>query len=242
MMEPTKISDFLSGYGHRAIWTEEAKESALQEWKAKRNECARNMDCVALDGSPFAGLHTDRIRGAVNDPALLKWAEAYDGRSGALLVGPTGAGKTAAASLALRLRIEHRLDLWTQANPPTFESRYLWSPPAFESMRWVSAVELGRSRSEARLGQRPDAILRAEESDLIVIDDLGWETDRQIVVEVLATRYDAGRLTIATSGLSNTALCSRYGDSVIRRILEAGGVKGRRVEAGGSSSSSGARP
>ncbi len=239
-MEPNKISDLIGDYSHRAVWTAEAKAEALQAWTAERNECSKRMDRIALAGSPFAGLRTDVIRGAISEPALLEWAETWDGRSGALLTGPTGVGKTAAASLALRLRLERRLNKWVEANPPTLEDRYRWEPPPLEGMRWLSAVALGNAKREARLGQRPEVIVRAEEVELLVIDDLGWEHEQRAVVEVLATRYDAGRLTIATSGLSEAALCKRYSDAVVRRILESRGAKGRIVESAGATSARGA--
>jgi len=225
------IIDGLGQTGNAAAWTDEAIAAAMASWRRRRDQCARDMDRIALKGSPFAGEKTATIRGAVGDKQLLEWAEGYDGKSGALLIGPTGVGKSAAASLALRGLIERHLSTWEQHHPPTHQTRYLWEAPRFLSLRWTSAVAIGAARRESQLGSRPTDLVRAEEPEVVVIDDLGWEQDAQTVIEVLAARYDAAKVTIATSGLGISALADRYGDSVVRRIFEGAGRKGRFVEA-----------
>jgi len=228
-----RISSFIGGMGQagNAAWTDEAIAAAIASWKRRRDRCASDMDRLALKGSPFVGLKTAAIRGAVGDKRLLEWAEGYDGKSGALLTGPTGIGKTAAASLALRGLIEKHLSAWELDHPPSHRTRYLWEPPRHLSLRWTSAVDIGSARRESQLGSRPTALVRAEDPEVVVIDDLGWEQDTQTVIEVLAARYDAAKVTIATSGLGISALADRYGDSVVRRIFEGAGRKGRFVEA-----------
>ena len=64
-----------------------------------------------------------------------------------------------------------------------------------------------------------------------VIDDLGHERDPGAVWDVLSARYDAGRITVATSGWTVAALREKLGAEYVRRIVEARGKPGVIVEA-----------
>lgn len=139
---------------------------------------------------------------------------------GALVVGPTGVGKSAAiACLARRLILQWRapeIDRWPprEAEPP---------------VRVAAARDIAKARREAPLGGEPELLQRANWCSVLLIDDLGWETDPADVLGVIASRYDAGKPTVVTSGLTLQEFGDRYGAAVLRRIIEAGGKKGRVV-------------
>jgi DNA replication protein DnaC len=77
-------------------------------------------------------------------------------------------------------------------------------------------------------------VSRAVTARFLVLDDLGWESRRSnaddVVCEVIAARYDAGRITYATTGLRIGQLEERYSSAVVRRLLESGGLKGKVID------------
>jgi hypothetical protein len=142
---------------------------------------------------------------------------------GMLVLGPTGAGKTAlAAYIARRLVLA----------PPTDAARQMLDgEDARQRVAWTTARAIGRARRAHPLGQGdPPDVRAASDADVTVVDDLGWEGDPSDVLGVIADRYDTGRPTIVTSGLTEDALRERYGAAVIRRIGEAGGREGTIVD------------
>jgi DNA replication protein DnaC len=101
------------------------------------------------------------------------------------------------------------------------------------AIKWVRAIDLGVAMSRHPLGEgEPEILADAKESRFVTLDDLGWESQRgiEVVLEVIAHRYDTGLHTALTSGLTWDALVARYGEAVIRRPLEAGGAKGRLID------------
>jgi hypothetical protein len=174
---------------------------------AKLEEAKRNLPTVPpslLDdgGSRKLGTLTDDLRrlAAGYDPAK---------HGGWWVIGPTRAGKSLAlAHAALRMALEGRSDI-----------------------HWTSASRL----VEAKRGHRYGAgdcheVQEAIRAGWLVIDEVGWEQgEPAAVLDVLAARYDLGRVTCATSGMTEEALMKRYGDAVVRRITESSRVKVGRV-------------
>lgn len=128
----------------------------------------------------------------------------------AVLLGPTGIGKTAAArwiaQFATRTRSHH--------------------------MPLRNARELGASERRHPLGEGyPAALREARESELLGLDDLGTEEDRDIGVmqELLEARYSRNAATFITTGLTKHALRDRYGAPSVRRMLEQHAARELRV-------------
>lgn len=113
----------------------------------------------------------------------------------ALLLGPTGCGKTSAA-------------LWLRVSLPG---------------EWAHARDLGACERHHKLGEgTAPAFDRACSSRVLYLDDLGTEDVRDIGVlqHVLERRYASGLATCVTSGLTRPDLTNRYGAATMRRLAE----------------------
>lgn len=130
------------------------------------------------------------------DPRCSQWASNWKGASGAILIGPTGCGKSTAAALAAN-RVK-QTDTWA---------------------KWVRADELSRILSERGGIEHVQVIKQAR---VLVLDELGYERFPELLLEVLGARHDACRPTVVTSGLTLDAIAARYSDATVRRILEIG--------------------
>lgn len=131
-----------------------------------------------------------------------------------VLLGATGLGKSSALGVALkRAASQGHLD------PNATRNGY--------AAKWVQARDVGRAVREHPLGQGRAPILhQALFADLLIFDDLGLEGDHGEILDVLEERYQRGRVTWTTSGLSTQQLSDRYGAAFYRR-LTGGGVEGR---------------
>ncbi len=128
-----------------------------------------------------------------------------------VLLGPTGIGKTAAAR-------------WIAQFATLTRSHH---------MPIRNARDIGASERRHPLGEGYPAILRdARESELLALDDLGTEDDRDIGVmqELLEARYSRDAATFITTGLTKHALRDRYGAPTVRRMLEQHACKESRSE------------
>lgn len=113
----------------------------------------------------------------------------------ALLLGPTGVGKTTAA-------------LWLRAG--------LAGP-------WRHARELAACERRHPLGEgEPPALSEACSAPVLYLDDLGTEDVRDVAVlqHVLERRYAAGLPTVTTTGLTRDQLTERYGAATVRRLSD----------------------
>lgn len=130
--------------------------------------------------------------------SMLEFSGRWMGDCGALLMGPTGCGKSLAAATAMR-----RLTLC--------KARY-WAA-------WVRADALSRMFSN-----RDNAadICRIKSAHLIVIDDLGYERFAESALEVIGDRYDRDLPTVVTTGLKSSEFCARYSTATARKITEVG--------------------
>lgn len=133
------------------------------------------------------------------DPRLVRWATEAKDASGAVLVGPTGCGKSLAASWAAD-RIGSR-------NSATW-------------VKWIRADELSRLLSERGAVEQ---LTQVKQARLLVIDEIGYERFPELLLEVIGARHDASRPTIVTSGLRLDAIALRYSDATVRRIESIGG-------------------
>ena len=115
----------------------------------------------------------------------------------ALLLGPTGVGKTSAMRwLALAV-----------------------GPRAYE----IRASRLGSAPGRHPLGGGDAAeIVRARSARVLCLDDVGTEEERYIgiIQEVIDYRYSEGLATITTSGLRQEELAERLGAAYTRRLVE----------------------
>lgn len=157
----------------------------------------------------------------VRDARLLGPARAWTWGSPCLLMsGPTESGKSSAAALVvLRAIAKGR-----EADAP------LW-----RGIRWYGANELMRHAREWSLGagECPE-VRQASTCGLLILDDLGNEQEWQTTTfDLLQARYERGLPNIVTTGLRPAQLIERYGDAVLRRIIQRNGKMGTLVDCWG---------
>lgn len=114
----------------------------------------------------------------------------------ALLLGPTGCGKTSGA-LFLTALARNRTTV-------------------------VRARDLSNAERRHPLGQGiPPEITRAQDATYLVIDDLGSEgSDTGSIQDVLDLRYSRGSAVIVTTGLTMAELAAHIGPAYVRRIVD----------------------
>ncbi|HVY32569.1 MAG TPA: hypothetical protein VHB79_38795 [Polyangiaceae bacterium] len=149
----------------------------------------------------------------------------------ALLLGKTGVGKTLAALLMARREAAgiERERLQRRRPEDLCEEIQLRQHAAY--VAWVSCAELPRIAASEPFGREHSSVTAAKRAPLAVLDDLTWGATDKTLLEILASRYDHGLPTISTAGATRKELVSRFGDAVVRRLLECRGQKGLVVEA-----------
>lgn len=191
-------------------------------------------DHVHIEHGPvaLAAFDAAKLASLVKAPALQRpFDPLRDG--GRAVLGPTGLGKTSFGMLVLRRILEAQYDAEEAAGDD------FWKRQAVRrqgiSVMCVGAHHLPSAVLQTGLGKgEPELVAEAVNAGFLVLDDMGWESRRagaaDVVVEVLARRYDAGRVTFVTSGKRLDEFIATYGEAVVRRICEAGGKPGRVID------------
>ncbi|MBE7480246.1 MAG: hypothetical protein HS104_09720 [Polyangiaceae bacterium] len=143
---------------------------------------------------------------------------------GRLICGPTGIGKTTALVAATRRLIADNVE---HPDPNR--------PLAGVDLRWVRAADLPIARLGHGLGHgEAELVERARNCQILCLDDLGWESRRagadDVIGEVIAYRYDTGRVTWVTTGLKPEQVVEKYGEAFTRKICEAGARAGKVLD------------
>lgn len=169
-------------------------------------------------GTPEYETATAKARKLVTGAtAALVTKAAWSRKAGSLLIiGPTGIGKSKVLTA-----IGHRII--------DFAAGAGWSQPDAmrfaRGIRYVSGLELGRARSQAKF-ETPAVIREAKDATLLLLDEIGYEESRfdpLAVRDVLRDRYDpVWKPTIAASGMTYAELESRYGEPTLRTITDRG--------------------
>lgn len=185
---------------------------------------------VLADGLRSLASSTEpELLGMITHPRLRQFAEQYDATAGAIVLGPTGVGKSVTGVLAARRLITSALENGRK-----------------HGVIWVRAFDLPNARLQQRFGEgEAELVQRAFDAQVLVLDDMGWESKRagadDVVAEVIAVRYDRGLPSYVTSGLTQEQFTTRYGDAVVRRVVECGGGRGKLVDLWGGTESRGRR-
>lgn len=191
---------------------------------------ARTRLLSALGKGPtaFAELDTATRISKLRTDSLRWVAREYDPviHGGRIICGPTNRGKTMAA-VELLYRWHCVPDAIRRMRDPHSSPR--------ETVAWVRAFDLPNARLQTGLGEgEADLVAIAKAVNFLVLDDLAWESQRagaaDVVSELIAERYDAGRITLVTSGQRSEELENRYGAAVTRRVCEAGGKPGKVID------------
>lgn len=207
-----------------------------------RNRLARTCtmqlgECQLIEHGPIALAIKSReeLAGLIRAPALGRVRDEYEPLrdGGRVVIGPTGVGKTSFAMYVARRLTEAQLEREESAGDD-FSAKFSARRRAIK-VKCIGAAHLPQAVLQTGLGSgEAPLVTEAVEADVLILDDLGWESRRagaaDIVVEVLARRYDGGRVTIVTSGKRLDELTNTYGEAVIRRICEAGGKPGKVID------------
>jgi DNA replication protein DnaC len=111
----------------------------------------------------------------------------------AVLMGPTGVGKTTTARYLVRHCHAH----------------------------WVRAIDLATAERRYGLGSgvSPE-IHQARDARVLVIDDVGLERDVSVLFDVIDWRYSNGAPVIVTTGLTKDGLTKHISAAGVRRLVE----------------------
>lgn len=159
---------------------EESRIPARYRWALEHPNAATTLGCDASLTASLGKVASDRC---------------------ATFRGPTGAGKTTLACLAL----------WR-------------AKLANDSLRimFVTATELEHERRITRLGtDSAELERRATHADIVLIDEIGQEVGAfSPLIDIVFARYDAMRPTWITTGVSAAVLTEKYGAGFVRRLFE----------------------
>jgi DNA polymerase III delta prime subunit len=126
----------------------------------------------------------------------------------ALLLGPTGCGKSTTAAVLVR----RALGEFEASGGKRFE--------CVIDLAWSRATRLAVAERQHALGAgEADPIVRAKRAGLLVLDDVGLE-EPGAVLPILADRYDAGLATVVTTGLTKAGLTKHLGAAGVRLLTE----------------------
>lgn len=201
-------------------------------------EVTRSLVSLVRSGPAAAAAKSHaELLAMIKAPKLREFAEGYDPaiHGGRLIMAPTGVGKSIACLVAVRRRFMARA-VENRRRVSTGES-IEWDPRKMPPAThlWTRAFDLANARLEHALGDgEASATREASRCGFLVLDDVGWESRRagadDAVLEVIAARYDAGLVTCATTGLRMDQFIERYGEAVMRRLVEAGGPGGKVLD------------
>lgn len=200
-----------------------------------RERCWREetgVMALLLQNGPLAlaGLPLETLAGFVREGVLSSVARGYDPfkHGGRLVLGPTGIGKSVTGAAVIR----RMLGLLPEHYGPRGGRG---ARPQWRDLAYTRAFDLPNARLENALGKGEASLVdKAKRAEFLVLDDVGWESRRagadDVVAEVIAARCDAGLPTYATTGLRLAQFEERYGNAVVRRLTEAGGLPGRVID------------
>lgn len=192
----------------------EGRRARAAEDIAERFErCALGPDGfdAQLPTWPYARFDNAAFR-QLASPTILAALEPWKPTDGNLVLSArTGAGKTAGTvALLHRLRSDAERACDLRILP-----RFLF----------VTAALLGGARRQQRLGTGESRLIEhAMDSELLVLDEIGFEALDGVSFELIDTRYRKQRTTVITTGLPPADFAQRYGSAVWRRLTEAGAV------------------
>lgn len=127
--------------------------------------------------------------------------------------GPTGTGKTSVSVAALH----EVIDLGRiEGAPLEVRTRSALA-------RFAAAMDLTLAAQQTRFGTGAvPEITAAKRATILVLDDIGKEADTRTVFEVIDERYRNGLQTVITTNLEIQECDRRYGQGLVRRVIEGG--------------------
>ncbi len=152
-------------------------------------------------------------------PAFRRFVNEFDPKVSAVLIGPTGSGKSTACV--------HLVQSLLRKGRDNGGAEYQFARGIFWT-RTDSLTVAGGSDSD----DATKLLHRAEYCKLLILDDLS--SPSKTVLRIIQERYDHQRPMVATNGSTNARQLQESvgGEAVLRWILECGGLKRGPVFAG----------
>lgn len=205
--------------------------------EVKDRATSLSFRCSQLEALAESKPSIETMLGWIKDSRLRVFAERFDPRKngGAIVLGPTGCGKTVAAlCMMVRCIVDAHMKAFEHDCSVPFTSRAEHTTPP----RWAAydARDIGNAVQRTPLGEPEPAILRdAASASVLILEDLGWERNFHIesLIDVAAPRYRRQLPTIVTSGEKHDALRERYTDAVLRRFWNIEGKDGAIIDCWG---------
>ena len=170
----------------------------------------------SLAGFPWAvwGKDWANLSQPIIVATMSRWTRA---KGNVLLSGPSGCGKTSASVARARMILQK-----AEKGGTPEEFRFACG------IRFASALDLSTARKQHALGHgEPPEIETALDAELLILDELGFESQADTVIPELADlRYRKGKITITTTGLRSGELVARYGEATIRKLSNNNIVEG----------------
>lgn len=140
---------------------------------------------------------------------------ARSARGSMLLIGPSGSGKTSLGAAMLRRAVDEAL---TASGFAGKHSYHYGSHALF-----ATSYDIARSIAHSPLGAKPQLLVRCSRASLLVLDDLGFESEatregQAALRELIHERHAAARDTVVTTFLRRDHLAARYGEGIARRL------------------------
>ncbi len=213
--------DDLSCSACRALMFERNERRARDEWTATIRDFA---PLGSVPAWPWARCDNSQFMGRLRSKELTAFARGYHPKQGSvLLTGKTGTGKTSSV-VAMLHRVREAEIARVLAGP-------LDSPPSqllrgLRGLLWTDGFALTKARRENPLGRgEAELVQQAMSRYLVILDELGFEASHDTVIaEIINARYVEGLPVIVTTGLTRAQFAARYGDAVLRRIIERGNL------------------
>jgi DNA replication protein DnaC len=179
---------------------------------AKRAKLAADVEHVLAQFPAWEGARVDNPDFLASlDARLVRLARNWRPESGHVWIcGLTGSSKTMSlAALARRWGAQ----ILESGTPD----------PMFSDAAWMKALWLAEATKWHRLGTgEPPALARARAASVLFLDDLGQEAAgmEHVLFGLIDERYEFGRPTIVTCGLTLQEVSVRYGQHLSRRFSE----------------------
>lgn len=215
----------------------ECREKLRAEYEAERLEKARKagealaqqLVAPALEWLPKPWAHaqvgTPEFARTCRAASFRRFAETFSPKQhgSALLLGKSATGKTTSV-----VAMDRRLIAEGLTSGMDLEAQYTKPTPALKfasKIVFATAADIVRSRRIHGLGEGdPPLIQKGRAASLLIIDEAGSEpVDRDGELFALVNdRYNYDAPTIVTSGLTSAEFAQRYGDAMLRRLIERG--------------------
>lgn len=160
---------------------------------------------------PWARFNNPEFRRRANSKILTAVENWSPDKGSLLLCGETGAAKSASV-LAWLYRMRDQAIAKARAGEKA----------SIVSFAWITGPELSGCRRRTKIGQESPIVKLALKHYVLILDELGFEPPCEELFFVLDHRLRMEAPVVVTSGRKLEELMARYGDALVRRLIQQG--------------------